>query len=149
MFIFRLPLQFGVNSKLGCSIHVNASSLSESCPEIKRKSFSMLTGLEYSDFKARPKYVATFGNSDPAVTGDWVRVLHKNLPDYTTTTTTSDGKTEPRKCAGLVTSLHIEVIHARVGTFSHPQTKVLGVLYDFGKLTDQTFTCIGLACNHR
>ena len=105
----------------------------------------MLTGLQYSEFKQKAKYVATFGNSDPAVTGDWVRVLHNNVPDYAT----SEDQLESRRCPGLVTSLHIEILHARVGTFSDPQTKVLGVLYNFGTLTDQTFTCVGLACNHR
>ena len=98
------------------------------------------------EFKEKQKYVATFGNSDPASPGDWVRVLYKNEPDYGGP---ENSKIQPRKCPGLVTSLHIEVLTARLGSFSNPQTKVVGVLYKFGKLTDQLFTCVGLACNHR
>ena len=135
-----------MNSKLGCSLYVNATTLAGACPEIKRKSFAMLTGVQYEDFKEKQKFVATFGNSDPALTGDWVRVLYKNEPDYGGP---ESSKIQPRKCPGLVTNLHIEVLTARLGSFSNPQTKVVGVLYKFGKLTDQLFTCVGLACNHR
>ena len=106
----------------------------------------MLTGVQYEEFKEKQKYVATFGNSDPALTGDWVRVLYKNQPDYGGP---DSSKIQPRACPGLVTQLHIEVLTARLGSFSNPQTKVVGVLYKFGKLTDQLFTCVGLACNHR
>ena len=125
---------------------MNATTLAGACPEIKRKSFAMLTGVQYEDFKEKHRYVATFGDSDPAMTGDWVRVLYKNEPDYGAPETS---QIEARKCPGLVTQLHIEVLTAKLGSFSNPQTKVVGVLYKFGKLTDQHFTCVGLACNHR
>ena len=28
------------------------------------------------------RYVATFGDSSPSHPGDWVKVIHQNLPDY-------------------------------------------------------------------
>ena len=73
-----------------------------------------------------------------------MRVLYKNEPDYT-----EDDPVEKGKCPGLVKSLHIEVIHASVGSFINPQSKIVGVLYKFGQLSEESFTCVGLSCNHR
>ena len=72
--------------------------------------------------------------------------MHKNLPDYGNL---NSDTVEKRKCPGIVTSLHIELLHASIGTFANPQTKIIGVVYKFGKLTDVKFTCSGIACNYR
>ena len=74
-----------------------------------------------------------------------VKILHKNEPDYQDVL---NSRIEKGLCPGIVKSLHIEVLHSDVGSFSNPQTKIVGVLYNFGKLSDERFTCIGLACNH-
>ena len=121
-----------------------------------------MVGVNYSNLKTIPRYVATFGNSDPTKPGDWVlrifcqvelrlkavyifkvKILHKNEPDYQ-----DASQVEKGLCPGIVKSLHIEVLHTDVGSFSNPQTKIVGVLYNFGKLSDEMFTCIGLACHH-
>ena len=41
------------------------------------------------------------------------------------------------------------MVHASVGTLAHPQTKILGLLYNFGALSDEVFACVGRACQHR
>ena len=71
--------------------------------------------------------MATFGNSDPAKAGDWVRVITTNTPppDYSS----GQGRVEQDRCPGLVTSLHIEILHASIGSLASPQSKVLGVQY--------------------
>lgn len=74
-----------------------------------------------------------------------VKILHKNEPDYQDVL---NSQVEKGLCPGIVKSLHIEVLHSDVGSFSNPQTKIVGVLYNFGKLSDERFTCIGLACNY-
>ena len=75
-----------------------------------------------------------------------MKVLYKNIPDYSNL---NSATVERGKCPGIVKSLHIEVLHASIGTFANPQTKIVGVLYKFGQLSDELFSCVGLACNHR
>ena len=75
-----------------------------------------------------------------------MRVLYKNEPDYNNL---QDQPKEKGKCMGIVKDVHIEILHSSVGSFDNPQTKIVGVLHKFGKLSDETFSCIGLACNHR
>ena len=74
-FNFRMPLEFGINMRKGCSIYVNKTTLSEQCSIIKSKTFSMLAGVEYSSLDTNMRYVATFGNSDPSTPGDWVSFI--------------------------------------------------------------------------
>lgn len=66
-------MEFGLNKRIGCSIYVNKTTLSEKCSEIKEKSFHMMTGVHFNKLKEYPTYVATFGNSDVEKPGDWVR----------------------------------------------------------------------------
>ena len=76
-FNSRIPLEFGINMRKGCSLYVNKTTLSEQCSMIKAKTFSMLAGVEYSSLDSNMRYVATFGNSAPGTPGDWVGLINK------------------------------------------------------------------------
>ena len=68
------------------------------------------------------------------------------MPDYSNV---QNDNIEKGKCPGIVKSLHLEILFASLGSFVNPQSKIVGVVYKFGKLSDEVFTCFGLACNHR
>ena len=139
----RVPIEFGLNIKQGCSIFVNKTTLSEKCWDIKQKTFEMLAGIKFTDLETKLKLVATFGNSDVLKVGDWVRVLYHNIPDYG-----HADRPDPGRCPSLVKTLHIEILHASIGSLANPQAKIIGVMFKFGKPDDERFNCIGLACNH-
>ena len=65
-------MQFGINTKIGCSVYINKTTLSESCASLKEKTFLLLTGMGFSSINQNEKYVATFGNSLNENPGDWV-----------------------------------------------------------------------------
>ena len=71
----RIPLLFGQNKRIGCSVYLNKTTLSEKCSELKTKSFYLMVGVKYSNLKSVPRYVATFGNSDTTKPGDWVKIF--------------------------------------------------------------------------
>lgn len=72
----RSPILFGENVKLGCSVYLNRTEISQSCTSLKNKSFQMLNGVQFQQMTEN--YVATFGNSQPNQTWDWVKVSNEN-----------------------------------------------------------------------
>jgi hypothetical protein len=80
----------------GCSLYLNRSSLSDYCDKLKARSFQMLgndskflnfflnvekfslctVGSKFSR-NLPERLVATFGNSLPNQTADWVKVRHR------------------------------------------------------------------------
>ena len=62
-----------MNKRIGCSIYLNKTSLSEQCKQLKLSSFYLLTGVEFHEFENIDKYLATFGNTGTDKPGDWVR----------------------------------------------------------------------------
>ena len=70
---------FGMNSMIGCSVYVNRTTLSEQCSNLKKQSYALMTGVEYSKMKKTEKFVATFGNTARNKPGDWVNLILINL----------------------------------------------------------------------
>ena len=75
IFSFRSEIMFGMNSMIGCSVYVNRTTLSEQCSNLKKQSYALMTGVEYSKMKKTEKFVATFGNTARNKPGDWVIFL--------------------------------------------------------------------------
>ena len=75
----RSPILFGENVKLGCSVYLNRTEISQSCASLKNKSFQMLNGVQFQHMTET--YVATFGNSQPNQTWDWVKVSNESFAD--------------------------------------------------------------------
>ena len=135
----RTEVGFGDNLRVGCSVYLTRSELSEGCARLKNRTLGMLLGPAGMG----DRYVATFGNSEPGKPGDWVRVIHTGPPDL------GYKKQLAGRCSNLVTSLHIEVLYSNVGSFANPQAKIVGVMYKFGKPRDVVYMCVGLACSRR
>ena len=68
----RSPILFGENIKLGCTVNLNRTEISRSCAALKKQSFQMMNGVPFQQIDET--YVATFGDSNPNKTGDWVKV---------------------------------------------------------------------------
>ena len=96
----------------------------------------------------RNKRVATFGDSDPFIPGDWVQIILSRLPSMDNyKDSSSDTNKLTGTCHSVVTSLHMEIAYSKIGSFANPQSKILGVNYNFGASRDIKFECIGFgAC---
>ena len=46
----------------------------------------------------------------------------------------------------MILSLHIKIAYANVGSHANPQSKIIGVSYNFGLPQDINFRCNGLQC---
>ena len=94
--------------------------------------------------------VATFGDSEFLKPGDWLPIMLSNLPsDAFSNDVKSDGKSSPGVCENMILSLHIKIAFAKVGSFANPQSKIMGVSYQFGNSQDVTYQCIGFgACKN-
>ena len=94
------------------------------------------------------KRVATFGDSDPLNPGDWVQIMLSRLPP----TTAFDDDSLPSAmgtCQNVVLHLHVEIAHAKIGSFANPQSKIVGVNYKFSPAKELKFQCVGFgACKN-
>ena len=134
-----VPILFGEDMRTGCSVHLNRSTLSNQCQLLKKTSFRLLSGLNVTDAESTPRYVATFGDSSLDQPGDWVKVLHANIPDYLETSAT----VQAGLCSGLVTSLHTEIIFSNLGSVASPQAKIIGVMQRYKNYRVFVFYCSG------
>ena len=89
-------MEFGVNTKVGCSIFTSRKELTENCDIIRRKTLNTLIGNPFNGNKRNKRNhnglnfgidllnkhrVAIFGNSRTEHPQDWIEVAVSNLPD--------------------------------------------------------------------
>ena len=142
--------------RTGCTFKIKRLELAKDCEQLKDQILHLLLGspTHQGINQLGNLRIATFGNSDPQLPGDWVEVLTTRAPvDYHTSAlkNDTDGGPETRSqsgtCKNMVLSLHIEIAFANIGSVANPQSKIVGVNYRFGRSTDVTFRCVGLgAC---
>ncbi|XP_072165001.1 tectonic-1-like [Diadema setosum] len=130
----RIPVTFGENLRSGCTIQVSYNNISDICGFIQSVALNALSGNQ-------PGYVATFGNSQPEVLGDWVEIFKDEISG-------SAVSNEQGVCSNMYMSLHIEVLYANVGALANPQAKIVGVRFYYPDGSGQTlrYQCIGPYC---
>ena len=146
--------------KVGCAISVTRKYLTENCQHIRRQTLSLLIGNPFNGNKRNKRNhdglnfgiellkkhrVATFGNSKTDLPQDWIQVAISNLPDLEAYENLETGSFQG-ECRDVITSLHIEIYFANVGSSTNPQAKIIGVNYILAPPEDLAFKCTGFKC---
>ncbi|XP_066992606.2 tectonic-3 [Anabrus simplex] len=144
----RRSVMFGENIQSLCLIPLRLDNFTSmvNCSAIQKQILHLLVGDaidNVTEAKQFNKYVATFGNSNVEETGDWVQILLDNIP---TVISSFLGKQNSFICSGIVTSMHIDIVFAMIGSQANPQSKILGAAFKFGSPQDIVFTCSPLPC---
>ncbi|VDI77877.1 tectonic-1/3 [Mytilus galloprovincialis] len=143
----RVQVNFGQEMRSGCLIRFNLDTTTMSADYCTAMQQIINVALEGSDdyVNVEPiknRYVATFGNSEPEQTGDWVPILQ--FPAGTT------GASPVQNLDGLSCQLsmgmHIQVVYSSLGSKANPQAKILGVAFIYEKPQTITYTCSGSSC---
>ncbi|KAM4697697.1 tectonic-3 [Rhinophrynus dorsalis] len=108
----RSPVQFGVNMLSGCTIRGQASDL---CSTFRDQAYRLLLG------ERAPQKVAAFGNTVSAQSGDWMSIIYQNC----------SGAQSQANCSSclLPTTLHVQILQAKVGLLSNPQSQIVGARF--------------------
>ncbi|KAL4609591.1 tectonic-1 [Arapaima gigas] len=102
---FRSPILFGINMVSGCTLRLEDTI---NCTVVSELLLNILKGENYY------QYVAGFGNSQPEMVMDWVRVRSQTIP------------TSVQGCS-IPLSLDIEVQWTKYGSLLNPQAQIVNV----------------------
>jgi tectonic-1/3 len=147
---FRQPVTFGEDRWSSCKAFFSPSNFTSpsTCAAIYKAVIRLLVGTVMENVTSAKElnlYVATFGDSKPEETGDWVQVILETVPVFVTSSSSqSDDWT--LVCQGIVTSVHIDIMFASVGSLALPQAKILGTVFRFGSPHDVIFICSSQHC---
>ncbi|XP_052705703.1 tectonic-1-like isoform X3 [Crassostrea angulata] len=144
----REQINFGINMVSGCLIRFNLFNVSadQYCSAMQDTVIDAMEGVVDTLTRDDPtiqRRVATYGNSNPLVPGDWVQIL-RNAPTPTTaqdTTVTQEGP----KCT-ISMGMHTEILYANTGALANPQPKIIGVSFKYEPKQDIIYTCAGTRC---
>ncbi|XP_076116291.1 tectonic-1-like isoform X1 [Mytilus galloprovincialis] len=142
----RVQVNFGQEMRSGCLISFNLgpTTMADDCIAMQQMINVALEGSDdYVNVEPiKNRYVATFGNSEPEQTGDWVPILQ--FPAGTTGASPVQNLDGP-SCQ-LSMGMHIQVVYSSLGSKANPQAKILGVAFIYEKLQTITYTCSGSTC---
>lgn len=128
----RVPVKFGQEIRTGCFIRATNNDLRTLCKQLQNQTTNILLGNSVYT------HVASFGNTSVTDVGDWVPILGVNRrPELL--------PFEQRYCS-LALGLQIQVIFAQVGSISNPQSKILGVAYNFEQRSKIYSQCLDQFC---
>ncbi|XP_013398178.1 tectonic-1 [Lingula anatina] len=131
----RVPVNFGENMRTGCLIRATLTNVSSQCSVIQELAKIALLGNLNSS-----SYVATFGNSQPEYTGDWIPIL--GLDNIQSAASGGgDGI-----CNDIRLGMHLEIVYINVGALANPQPKIIGVNCKFDDPQRIQYRCIGPYC---
>lgn len=144
----REQINFGINMVSGCLIRFNLFNVSadQYCSAMQDTVIDAMEGVVDTLTRDDPtvlRRVATYGNSNPLVPGDWVQIL-RSAPTPTTerdTTVTQEGP----KCT-ISMGMHTEILYANTGALANPQPKIIGVSFKYEPKQDIIYTCAGTRC---
>ncbi|CAC5424958.1 TCTN1_3 [Mytilus coruscus] len=140
----RVQVNFGQEMRSGCLIRFNLDTVTvaEYCNAMQQAINIALEGSsDYVNVEPiKNRYVATFGNSEPEQTGDWVPILQ-----FPAGTTTSSQSLDGPSCQ-LSMGMHIQIVYSNLGSKANPQAKILGVGFIYDQLQTITYTCSGSTC---
>ncbi|XP_063398694.1 tectonic-1-like isoform X4 [Mytilus trossulus] len=142
----RVQVNFGQEMRSGCLIRFNLgmTTMADYCTAMQQIINVALEGSDdyVNTEPIKNRYVATFGNSEPEQTGDWVPILQ--FPAGTTGASPVQNLDGP-SCQ-LSMGMHIQVVYSSLGSKANPQAKILGVAFIYEKLQTITYTCSGSSC---
>lgn len=149
---FRQSVTFGEDRWSSCKVFVNPSNFTSpsTCAALYKAVIRILVGTVMENVTSAKElnlYVATFGNSKAEETGDWVQVILETVPSFETSLS-SQSDEWTLVCKGIVTSVHIDIMFASVGSLALPQAKILGTVFRFGSPHDTVFVCSSWHCIH-
>ena len=92
---------------------MNLNILNKTCEEIHNLAVQLLIG------NVEERFVASYGDSSIHMTGDWVPIKHL------TPIPASPTNKEKDICQLPLSSLHLDMVWARIGSFYNPQVSIL------------------------
>lgn len=145
----RQTVTFWENRWSSCMVFVSPSNFTSpsACATMHKATINLLAGGVMENVTSAKEfnfYIATFGDSKVEETGDWVQVMLETVPSFVISSSQSDDWA--LVCKGIVTSLHIDVMFANVGSLAVPQAKILGAVFRFGSPRDIVFACSSFRC---
>lgn len=146
----REVVTFGENKQTSCILYLKLTNFSSvsSCSLIQSFILKLLVGDDMSnvtDAQQFNKYVAMFGDASIENTGDWVQMFLENIP---TKTVAFERRSQYASCKNIITSLHISIAYAYVGSVNNPQAKIVGASLKFGSSHDVVLHCFPVNCNN-
>lgn len=128
----RVPVTFGQDLRTGCFIRVSDDDVRSMCEQLQNRTINILLGNSIYT------HVASFGNIQVTDVGDWLKILGLNKqPEILPF---DDGY------CSLSLGLQIQVMFAQVGSISNPQSKIIGVAYNFEQRRNIYPRCPGISC---
>ncbi|XP_007478784.2 tectonic-3 isoform X1 [Monodelphis domestica] len=112
----REKVQFGMNMMTGCMFRIE----NKDCDNLQEELYKTLSGTP------RPLYLGIVGNSDPFRKGDWVKIFSKNC-----NVTKNEQAKDCTSCCLIPFSLEIQIVWARVGSWTNSQAHVIGGRYQY------------------
>ncbi|KAJ9588348.1 hypothetical protein L9F63_018274 [Diploptera punctata] len=146
----RQAVTFGEDRLSSCVVPVTPTnfSSSSSCTSMHKTLLYLLAGSSIENVTSVNNfnlYVATFGDSQVEDTSDWVQVILERMPLYVVASSLQNSDWS-LSCKSVVTSLHVDVMYAHVGSLAVPQAKILGVVFRFGQPHNVMYSCFSLRC---
>ncbi|KAK3101664.1 hypothetical protein FSP39_005323 [Pinctada imbricata] len=141
----RIQVNFGENVRTGCliSFNLDSANVTQYCSVMQEAIINALEGLNSTDIRdGDSRRVATFGNSDILITGDWVQIIREGFPTFPVPST--DPVIGPT--CSLRMGMHIEILYAKVGALANPQNKITGIAFKYENPQEVTYTCAGSYC---
>jgi tectonic-1/3 len=147
----RHSVTFGENRRSSCMVFVSPSNFTSpsACTALHKTMIQLLSGTKMTNVTSAKEfnlYIATFGDAKVEDTGDWTQVILESVPSILVISSQNNDWT--LVCKGIVTSIHIDIMFANVGSLANPQAKILGSVFRFGLPHDIIFTCSSLHCAH-
>lgn len=138
----RRPVLFNENVLSRCKLSLSNDNFTKSgCANMSANIVTLLLGHR----QANELVIAAFGDSEWGSLTDWVPVIYKDLPqegkfseilifnkDNKTEKSVVKSDSDVGYCGGIATNLNIQFLWTSVGSHSSPQSKILGILYNFG-----------------
>eukprot|EP00842_Homolaphlyctis_polyrhiza_P002965 jgi/Hompol1/366/HPOL_005296-RA len=127
----RIPITFGEDSTLGCTLWLPQTSLATStaCATLRKQIYTLQT-LTASTLT----HIGILGNASIENIYDWVAIINNPPTSLTGTQTVTD---IAGTCSSLLTQFSIQILYTLAGSQTNPQRAIVGVKYAY---TSGSFT---------
>jgi tectonic-1/3 len=134
----RVVVKFGENIVSGCTLNLRKSDF-EDCAALRLRVFKLQTLTA-----SKLTHYGTFGNASVNNQYDWIKAIQDPNSAVTGTVVQTDTLTT---CANLLTNFDIEILYAKLGAATNPQSAIVGVRYKytpgtFGWICDTPSDCV-------
>ncbi|NXG79911.1 TECT3 protein, partial [Baryphthengus martii] len=111
---FRHTVQFGRNTRAGCTLSLSPALEESNCSYIQQKLYKALQGMD------KAEDLAITGSAHSAQAEEWTTVLIQNCSVQAVNCTS---------CCVVPVTLEIQILWTKVGLLSNPQAQILGARY--------------------